>query len=76
MAPADFRDYHAALQTFDGIAAYMRGDLPLGDIHQPEHLRGMQVTSGFCKLLGYQPALGREFEMNLRRPCLRGSPSY
>jgi predicted permease len=63
MAPADFRDYRAELQTFDGIAAYMRGDLQLGDIHQPEHLRGMQVTSGFFSLLGYQPALGRDFEM-------------
>src|SRR5439155_18341970 len=26
-------------------------------------LRGMQVTSGFFRLLGAQPALGREFEM-------------
>jgi predicted permease len=62
MAPADFRDYRAELQTFDGIAAYVRGDLQLGDIHQPEQLHGMQVTAGFFKLLGYQPALGREFE--------------
>jgi len=63
MAPADFRDYRAELQTFDGIAAYMRADLQLGDIQQPEHLRGMQVTSGFFKLLGAQPAIGREFEV-------------
>ena len=62
MAPADFRDYRAELQTFDGIAAYMRADLQLGDIQQPEHLRGMQVTAGFFKLLGSQPAIGREFE--------------
>jgi hypothetical protein len=26
MAPADFRDYRAELQTFDGVAAYMRAD--------------------------------------------------
>ena len=62
MAPADFRDYRAELQTFDGIAAYMRADLQLGDMQQPEHLRGMQVTAGFFKLLGSQPAIGREFE--------------
>src|SRR5712691_11213587 len=64
MAPADFHDYRAELQTFDGIAAYLRADLQLGDARQPEQLRGMQDTSGFFKLLGHQPALGREFDMN------------
>jgi predicted permease len=64
MAPADFRDYRAELQTFDGLAAYMRGDLQLGDANQPEQLRGMQVTSGFFNLLGYHPVLGREFELH------------
>jgi predicted permease len=62
MSPADFRDYRAELQTFEGIAAYLRADMQLGDIHQPEQLRGMRVTAGFFKLLGFQPALGREFE--------------
>ena len=64
MAPADFRDYRAELQTYDGIAAYVRGDLQLGDAQRPEQLRGMQVTAGFFKILGYQPALGREFDLN------------
>ena len=64
MAPADFRDYRAELQTFDGIAAYIRADLQLGDSQQPEHLRGMQVSSGFFSLLGYQPVIGREFEIS------------
>ena len=64
MAPADFRDYRAEIQTFDGLAAYVRGDLQIGDVQQPEQLRGMQVTAGFFKLLGYQIALGREFEPN------------
>jgi predicted permease len=63
MAPADFRDYRAELQTFEGVAAYMRADLQLGDIQQPEQLRGMQVTSGFFKLLGVQPVIGREFDV-------------
>ena len=63
MAPADFRDYRAELQTFEGLAAYQRADLQLGDLQQPEQLRGMQVTSGFFKLLGAQPAIGREFEV-------------
>src|SRR5687768_2597280 len=62
MAPADFRDYRAELRTFDGIAAFLRNDLQLADGDRPEQLRGMQVTAGFFKVLGWQPALGREFE--------------
>src|SRR6185503_3094126 len=62
MAPADFRDYRAELQTFEGIAAYFRSDLQLGDPGRPEQLRGMQVSAGFFRVLGYQPILGREFE--------------
>ena len=64
MAPADFRDYRAELRTFDGIAAYLRNDLQLGDDGRPEQLRGMQVTAGFFSVLGWPPALGREFQQN------------
>ena len=64
MAPADFRDYRDELQVFDGIAAYLRGDLQIGDVAQPEQLRGMQVSAGFFKTLGFAPALGRDFERN------------
>jgi putative ABC transport system permease protein len=68
MAPADFRDYRAELQTFEGLAAYLRSDLQLGDAARPEHLRGMQVTAGFFRLLGYQPLFGREFELDDELP--------
>ena len=64
MAPADFRDYRDELQTFDGIAAYSRADLQLGDAERPEQLRGIRVTAGFFKVVGIPPALGREFELN------------
>src|SRR5512132_4288843 len=43
LSPADFRDYRNELQSFDGIAAYLRSDLQIGDANQPEQLRGMQV---------------------------------
>ena len=62
MAPADFRDYRRELQSFEGIAAYIRSDLQIGDPSQPEQLRGMQVTAGFFGILGSLPALGRDFE--------------
>ena len=61
-SPADFRDYRAELRTFEGIAAYQRGDLQLGDAQPPEQLRGMQVSAGFFTLLGRRPALGRDVE--------------
>jgi putative ABC transport system permease protein len=63
-SPADFRDYRDELRTFDGIAAYLRNDLQLGDAEAPEQLRGMQVTAGFFHLLGWRPALGRDFTVD------------
>ena len=59
-SPADFRDHRAELRTFDGIAAYGRSDLQLGDAQPPEQLRGMRVSAGFFTLLGRPPALGRD----------------
>jgi len=68
VAPADFRDYRAELQAFDGLAAYVRADLQLGDVTQPEQLRGMQVSAGFFGLLGSAVALGREFTLDDELP--------
>jgi predicted permease len=68
VAPADFRDYRAELQTFEGLAAYVRADLQLGDVTQPEQLRGMQVSAGFFSLLGSAMALGREFTLDDELP--------
>ena len=68
MAPADFRDYRAELQTFEGIAAYFRSDLQLGEAGRPELLRGMQVTAGFFAVLGTPPLLGREFAQDDELP--------
>jgi predicted permease len=64
LAPADFRDYRAELRTVDGIAAYFRSDLQLGDTDRPEHLRGMQVSAGFFTLLSAAPRLGRDFQLD------------
>ena len=62
MAPADFRDYRSELKTFEGLAAYLRADLQLGEANRPEQLRGMQVSAGFFSLLGRPPVLGRDFD--------------
>src|SRR5260221_5701830 len=57
---ANFGDQRAELRTFDGIAAYGRSDLQLGDAQPREQLRGMRVSAGFFTLLGRPPALGRD----------------
>ena len=69
MAPADFRDHRDALTTFDGIAAYVRSDLQIGDAVTPEQLRGMQVSAGFFSLLGHAPVLGRDFSRDDELPA-------
>jgi len=69
VAPADFRDYRAELGTFDGLAAYIRADLQLGEVTQPEQLRGMQVSAGFFGLLGSAMALGRDFALDDELPA-------
>jgi len=71
MAPSDFRDYRNELSSFDNIAAYVRGDLQLGDANRPEHLKGMQVTRGFFTLLGHPPPRGRDIE---EQDEIEGSP--
>src|SRR5262249_21391321 len=61
MGPGTFRDYRAALRSFDAVASSVRADLQLAEGDRPEQLRGMQVTSGFFTLLGWSPAIGRDF---------------
>ncbi|HEU4390279.1 MAG TPA: ABC transporter permease, partial [Blastocatellia bacterium] len=61
ISPANFLDYRRESQSFDAMALFARGDLQIGGGARPEHLAGMQVTSGFFSLLGWQPALGRDF---------------
>jgi predicted permease len=72
MSPADFRDYRNELQTFEGLAAYGRADLQIGDAPQPELLRGMQVSAGFFTLVGAPPALGRDIELGDEIPGHNG----
>ena len=67
VSPGNFLDYRAQTRAFEALAAYERNDLQLGG-DRPEQLRGMRVTSGFFRLLGYQPLLGREFTTDDERP--------
>jgi predicted permease len=67
MSPANFKDYRDGVGAFEALAAYEREDLQIGG-ERPEQLRGMRVTPGFFTLLGWRPALGRDFRAGEERP--------
>ena len=61
--PFDFRDYRTRSQSFDSMAAFNRSDVQLsGPGFEPERLTAFRVTSGYFRVLGLQPQLGREFD--------------
>src|SRR5271163_3329462 len=67
--PFDFRDYRARNQSFDSMAAFTRGDVQLsGPGFEPVRLNAFGVTSGYFRVLGLQPELGREFDAKAELP--------
>lgn len=67
--PFDFRDYRTRSKSFDSLAAYTRGDLQLsGGSAGPVRLNGFQITSGYFRVLGLHPELGREFDEKAELP--------
>jgi predicted permease len=61
VAPADFVDWRAQSQSFDGLAAYTGGGITLDGGGAPEMISGARVSDDFFPLLGVRPALGRTF---------------
>src|SRR5262249_16531038 len=61
LSPADFIDYRERNEVLDGLAVFHRSDLQVSDDETPIQLNGMQVSYGFFRILGFQPALGRDF---------------
>lgn len=59
---ADFYDYRQRADAFASSALYAERDLDLTLRHRPEHLSGMGVTHEYFRVLGYHPALGRDFD--------------
>ncbi|HXA04417.1 MAG TPA: ABC transporter permease [Bryobacteraceae bacterium] len=68
MNPHDFLDYREQNRVFDGFALYLRDDLQLAKAERPERLTGIRVSTGFFRLLGWQPMLGRTFTLNEELP--------
>jgi putative ABC transport system permease protein len=61
VASGNFMEWVKQNTTFERLIALRPASLNLADPGNPELLRGLSVTSGFCAMLGVQPQLGRDF---------------
>jgi predicted permease len=66
--PFDFLDFRSRNHSFEGLAAYSRGDMQLSGAGRPVRLHGFRVTAAYFRVLGIQPAHGREFDFGDERP--------
>ena len=66
--PWDFLDFRSRNRSFESMAAFTRHDLQLSGEGEPIHLNGFLVTSGYFRVLGVQPQMGREFDFQAEIP--------
>src|ERR1700677_978298 len=66
--PFDFLDFRARNKSFESMAALTRSDVQLSGSGEPQELSGFRVTSGYFRVLGLKPKLGREFDFNSEIP--------
>jgi predicted permease len=66
--PFDFLDFRARSKSFESMAAFTRGDVQLSGSGEPVELAGFGITSGYFRVLGLKPELGREFDWNAEIP--------
>jgi predicted permease len=66
--PFDFLDFRARNKSFQSMAAFTRGDMQLSGSGEPVELAGFGITSGYFRVLGVKPQLGREFDWNAEIP--------
>ena len=68
LTPANFLDEREAAQAFDTFAIYRRGDAEISMGGSPERVSGMLVSSGFFRVVGIEPMLGRGFTREEETP--------
>jgi predicted permease len=66
--PWDFLDFRARNHSFESMAAFTRGDVQLSGDGEPVKLNGFGITSGYFRVLGLHPQLGREFDFQAEVP--------
>ena len=65
----DLEDWRAAAKSFGGLAAYSEPAMNVGDPGMAtERVYGARVTANAFRLLGIEPALGRDFQPEDDRP--------
>jgi predicted permease len=69
MNPWDFLDFRARNRSFETFAMYTHADVQLsGTNSDPVKLSAFRISSGYFRVLGVQPARGREFDFSEERP--------
>jgi len=67
--PWDFLDFRARNRSFENVAIYTHADLQLsGTRGDPVKLSVFRISSGYFRVLGVQPARGREFDFDEEHP--------
>jgi len=66
--PWDFLDFRARNRSFESMAAFTRNDMQLSNEGEPVRLNGFRVTSGYFRVLGLHPQMGREFDFQAELP--------
>jgi predicted permease len=66
--PWDFLDFRARNHSFEAMAAFTRGDVQISGDGQPVKLNGFGISSGYFRVLGLRPELGREFDYQAEVP--------
>jgi predicted permease len=66
--PWDFLDFRARNRSFESMAAFTRGDVQLSGDGEPIHLNGFGITSGYFRVFGIHPRIGREFDFQAEIP--------
>jgi len=66
--PWDFLDFRARNHSFESMAAFTRGDVQLSGEGEPIRLNGFGITSGYFRVLGIHPQIGREFDFQAEVP--------
>ena len=61
ISPANFLDYKKQNTVFESLVAMRPATFNLTGLGDPERLRGLSLTGGFCAMLGVQPQIGRDF---------------
>jgi predicted permease len=65
----DFLDFRARNRSFESFAIYTHTDVQLsGTGGDPVKLSAFRISSGYFRVLGVQPARGREFDFSEERP--------